>query len=103
LLLRSYAAYPAMNSSYPARWFYNVRKFTVGYEADFLWRRHLTVVRIYYDSWWRFRRTVCFVHGGEKVRPSTTHDRHPEAQVLVEKLKEATGCSSSSTDKSYRI
>jgi hypothetical protein len=86
-----------MNRSYPEHWFRNVRKFSVGYEQDYLKERALTVVKIYYNSWWKFPRIVRFVHDGKKGSPDNLGERHPEAQALIDKLKQATKCLPSST------
>ena len=74
-----------MNPSYPEHWFRNVRKFTIGYEPDYLRQRGLTVVKIYYHSWWKFPRIVRFVHDGIEGIQDNSGVRHPDAQALIEK------------------
>jgi len=79
-----------MARSYPEHWFRNVKKFTVGYESDVRNGRDLTIVKIYYRSWWNYCRRVPFLHDEEGGDPTKAYERHPEAQALIEKLKQAT-------------
>ena len=86
------------NPAEPEHWLRGVRRFTVTDEVNPTTRRASTVVKVYYRSWWSFRRTHRFV-SEERIPYASVeaYSRPREAQELIEKLKDATGNTESMT------
>jgi hypothetical protein len=84
-----------VNSAYPDQWFLKVRRFTVSDEIDPNTGRASTIIKIYYNDWWSFCRKLRFIEEAVVVDSVDSYDRHPDAQALVERLKQATKCSAS--------
>jgi hypothetical protein len=82
-----------MNPSYPEHWFRKVKKFTVKDDLDRETGTASTVVTIHYKNWWIFPRKQTFIQPAMEHVSVESCQRHPEAQVLIERLKQATGYS----------
>lgn len=68
---------------------HEVKKFVVKDEINPEEATASTIVTIYYQHWWNFRRSVKFVQNDIVLNSVEDYQRPAEAQALVQELKES--------------
>jgi hypothetical protein len=71
----------------PENWFHNVKKMYVIESVDYYTRKGSTTIIISYKSWWKLSRKLKFLRVRATPDDTEMHQRHPEADVIIKKIK----------------